>query len=543
MFAELKVGAVDVRKERCMLVQFTVRNWKSFRDEATLSMIAGRSRSHAETCARVPYYRGLSLLPIAVVYGGNASGKTNLFDAIRFVRQFVLSGDYLSQNAGIPVRPFRGDCAREGGEADTAEFVIDMLVPQPPIPAIFNPSRGGRQKELIYRLAFAVSRRRVERESLSWFDANRDEHPIYERVTVPATVATAQKGLRTAENSRPVASRLTDSVTLASDSRVGIEFSSEAERHLSEPVVAELKQVAKGTDPRVLLLTNFMHQRRPEFLHVYDWFLSGLATADSGISATRTIEINSDEYRKRVARILESLGTGVDRVKLEDVKNLSELPFADKLEEYADRLSDGDAVQYWGGTGPEVERNIYLLSKEDGNLKVQKVVTFHGETRIGFENESSGTRMLVDIMPIFFDLWSRERRTWVVDEIDRQLHTQLTVHMLSGFLSRCGESTRSQLIMSTHDLLLMDKGIFRPDELIVVDRSSDGVSSLASIGDFEGVRNDLDLLKSYEDGRFGGTPQISDPDLSAAIRLNGRGQQDSDDSRNVSSDIPADEER
>jgi uncharacterized protein len=66
-----------------MLVSFTLRNWKSFQTEAALSLVASKEKQHGKRIPVVDKYR-TRILPLAVVYGGNASGKTNLFKALSF---------------------------------------------------------------------------------------------------------------------------------------------------------------------------------------------------------------------------------------------------------------------------------------------------------------------------------------------------------------------------------------------------------------------------------------------------------------------------
>src|SRR5262245_35688479 len=73
-----------------MLISFSVENWKSYRDKVTLSMVAGESQQHQERVARIDEYN-LDLLPVAAIYGGNASGKTKLYDAIKFAKEFVVN--------------------------------------------------------------------------------------------------------------------------------------------------------------------------------------------------------------------------------------------------------------------------------------------------------------------------------------------------------------------------------------------------------------------------------------------------------------------
>ena len=73
-----------------MLISFSVENWMSFKEKATLSMVASREKQHKERVPEFPKYRA-KILPVAAIYGGNASGKTNLVSAINFAKNFITS--------------------------------------------------------------------------------------------------------------------------------------------------------------------------------------------------------------------------------------------------------------------------------------------------------------------------------------------------------------------------------------------------------------------------------------------------------------------
>ena len=90
----------------------------------------------------------------------------------------------------------------------------------------------------------------------------------------------------------------------------------------------------------------------------------------------------------------------------------------------------------------------------------------------------------------------------MIDEIDRSLHTLLTRELLNGYLESCRFSdTRSQLLLTTHDVLLMDQKLFRRDEMWVTERDSQGCSSLFAFSDYKDMRYDKDIRKSYLQGR------------------------------------------
>ena len=70
-----------------MLVEFRVRNFRSFRDEQVLSLVAGRDTTLSENCIVKGQFK---LLKAVAVYGANASGKSNLVKALDKMRDLVL---------------------------------------------------------------------------------------------------------------------------------------------------------------------------------------------------------------------------------------------------------------------------------------------------------------------------------------------------------------------------------------------------------------------------------------------------------------------
>lgn len=73
-----------------MLIQFSVGNFLSFKDIVTFSLVASARKEHSETNLFIAKDK-LKLLKSAVVYGANASGKSNLIRAMRFMRYFALN--------------------------------------------------------------------------------------------------------------------------------------------------------------------------------------------------------------------------------------------------------------------------------------------------------------------------------------------------------------------------------------------------------------------------------------------------------------------
>ena len=80
-----------------MLIQFTFKNYKSFRDDTTLDLSATKITEHADRVVKVGNEK---ILTSAAIYGANASGKSNLVEAFRFMVSYVVdSFSYGDENA------------------------------------------------------------------------------------------------------------------------------------------------------------------------------------------------------------------------------------------------------------------------------------------------------------------------------------------------------------------------------------------------------------------------------------------------------------
>jgi hypothetical protein len=76
-----------------MLIEFSVGNYRSFKDVVTFSMVAAPIQHPDENMARNNVFaatKDINLLRSAAIYGANASGKSNLVRALSFMKDFVL---------------------------------------------------------------------------------------------------------------------------------------------------------------------------------------------------------------------------------------------------------------------------------------------------------------------------------------------------------------------------------------------------------------------------------------------------------------------
>lgn len=109
-----------------MLLQFKFGNFRSFKDIATLSMVASKDKKFQESHV-FQLTDKVNVLRSAAIYGANASGKSNLIKAIMFMRRFVLisSKETVSSKEKTNVEPFLLDAESEN-EPSTFEVVFTI---------------------------------------------------------------------------------------------------------------------------------------------------------------------------------------------------------------------------------------------------------------------------------------------------------------------------------------------------------------------------------------------------------------------------------
>ena len=278
-----------------------------------------------------------------------------------------------------------------------------------------------------------------------------------------------------------------------------------------------MRFIAEGTRSNQLFLHSAVAQNVHDLQPIYDWFAKRLNVVGVGaMYSGYTSMLLRDDFMDFVNRTLERYGTGVHGMRLQDVsRDTLDIP-EDFLQDcIADMPAEGTSSMQIRKQGPGA-REVYVLTSRDGQISYQKIILVH-EDEQGLEvpftlsQESAGTRRLISLMPAIFDLASADStgdKVYVIDELDRSFHTALTSDIVHMFLAACANGGHSQLIFSTHDLLLMDDDAIRRDEQWICESVPTEGTKLTSIGRHNGVRKDTSLLKSYQKGVFGGFPAV-----------------------------------
>src|SRR5271170_2313187 len=89
-----------------MLMRFGVSNYLSIRDYQELSLVASSLKDSGTDLIERPNVKE-SLLPTLLIYGANASGKSNVLAAFRFFRTAIVESNRSSLTSSIPRQHFR----------------------------------------------------------------------------------------------------------------------------------------------------------------------------------------------------------------------------------------------------------------------------------------------------------------------------------------------------------------------------------------------------------------------------------------------------
>jgi AAA15 family ATPase/GTPase len=110
-----------------MLIQFSVKNFKTFKEKATLSLVASnydKETRENDNISNDTIYN-LRILKSAVIYGANASGKSKFMEALMFMKSFAIRSSKESQKGEeINVEPFK---LNNESEKQPSEFEVIFL--------------------------------------------------------------------------------------------------------------------------------------------------------------------------------------------------------------------------------------------------------------------------------------------------------------------------------------------------------------------------------------------------------------------------------
>ena len=446
-----------------MLLQFYCSNFLSFKDEIELNMMPAKSRIMKNHEIVDEQGKSVRALPIATVYGANASGKTNLVKALGFIKELVVGGTRANSSTGVT--PFR-----LSADSEVAHSRFELVF---------------KHDGVVYTYGILVSSREVYQE---WLFARytSQESRVFERLT--------------------------------KDGRVKVEAGPKLEKDAGGAQFIDY--VAKGTRPNQPFLTEANDKNIDLIKPVVHWFREHLQIVNPR-SRYRQLAMRSDkdrEFLDFLSKILRIADTGIEKLEWTTERFEPEKHFARLPETVRQSILDKFSEKEKGHMVIEFEEEILALDNEvgsnGGTTTCRKLISKHARTdgsaaNFGLEMESDGTRRLLHLAPMLLDAWERDV-VFVIDELDRSLHTRLSRFFIESIISAVSEKgARGQFVMSTHDTNLLDRELLRRDEIWFIEKDEEGSSHLTSLAEYN-VNQGLNYENGYLNGRFGAIPFIGD---------------------------------
>lgn len=144
-----------------MLIEYSVENFRSISEKTTLSMLTSKERKKSHNLIKIegnPNVR--KLLKSSIIYGANASGKTNQVRALDLIKFIVVRSKLLNKGDKLPYFPFVLSADYEG---KPTKFELDFI-----------------SHNTEYKYSFSYNAEEIISEELSYFKG-KHEHCIFQR--------------------------------------------------------------------------------------------------------------------------------------------------------------------------------------------------------------------------------------------------------------------------------------------------------------------------------------------------------------------------
>ncbi len=427
-----------------MLIEFSVENYRSFKERKTLSLIASSGNELQKNLINISSENDKipPLVRSTAIYGANASGKSNLIRAAFEARELILNSSK----------------ATEGDEIDVTPFMLCETTPK--LPSIFDFMflAGGVR----YQYGFSVTKKQIIREWLYAYPHGRTQEWI---------------------------ERAFNSNTGNYDIKFGDLFKD------SHP---QKEQYRTATRTNELLLSKAIQLNSEHLKPLFRWFDEGFEALPprTVYSPSATLEYmeKSEAEFERVRKLISGFDVGIVNFELSKKEiELQKLP-KDLQKILKEELrSRGKKVRPNKG---HFEVKTFHPLHED--LESGKKIKFE------MEEESEGTKKLFSLVGYIL-MCLEEGKVLMVDEMSNSLHPIMAYRLIEMVNDSSINKGNGQLIFSTHDATQLDSKLLRRDQIWFTERRNDGATDLYPLSDLS-PRKDEAFEKGYLKGKYGAIP-------------------------------------
>ncbi|NLM47158.1 MAG: ATP-binding protein [Firmicutes bacterium] len=426
-----------------MLISFKVANYRSFRDEVVLSMLAKGLKERKESL--IPYGTK-KVLPAAALYGKNGGGKSNLLRAFWLAVQFVRNAQRTQhENAPVPVQPFLlNDYSRNEPTAFEFTYVQDGVK----YVYGFAATRAKIVKEYLYHSPKGQKAVIFERDGQEFsFPVNREKK---KKELISEAVAPNQLyfAVSCTMNYKPCIAAMKWFRESVFFSRDYTDIPHQIIQHAEDPGI--LKAIVSAAQKADLGIQDMFFEIR-----------------DKELSKD---EILPDNMPEEIKKALHGL--------------MQALMSAPNEAETRLKVSELKAISRHYGISKSGKKKYFSLNLAD---------------------ESDGTKHLMALAPAIEKTLSTGG-ILLVDEIEKDMHPLLVEYIIARYQSKNSNKTGAQIVFTTHNTELLNMEVLRRDQIYFVDKDNEsGVSELYNLTEFS-PHTDENIHKGYLAGKYGATP-------------------------------------
>ena len=425
-----------------MIQEIKIKNFLSFKDEVKFSFEASNDK-FAEDSQVVKINDNTRLLRFAIVYGYNASGKSNLLSVFDFLYDFWFykPKDVYEETGDIPFK-FDKKSSKESSYIELVFYVEDTK----------------------YWYQLELDERQVYLEKLSYYKSTQPTM-LFER-----KLENAQSTINFGSTLK-ISSIVKESIAVNCLKNMSF-FAARNQVNASIPLIDVATEwmktkVAQTIFPQ-LDLTAYAQKNTSDNDAITRYILDFLKEADFNITNIKTDKRNASELTDKMdkTQMLANL-----LLKAKGVNNIdnSKTKFITNFEHTV-----------------ENERGIetYMLSSD-------------------YDEESRGTLRTFGLEAALYNVIERNAFL-AIDEIETSLHPKLLEKILFEYLKT---QSRSQLVVTTHNDGLLDlvDDLIRKDSVWFTEKKESGVTDLYKLTDFRGINRLSSIREAYRNKRFGAT--------------------------------------
>lgn len=426
-----------------MILSLKIKNFLSFKDEVTFSFEATKDKS-LEKYQVVEVAPGVRISKLGVVYGANASGKSNLVIAFDFLQVFWFNIPK-SKDDLIDSTPFLLD---NTSRDNLSEFELTFYI---------------EGKKYIYSLKTTVEK--VYSETLIYYPGIR-----------PAEIFT-----RT----------LNDNI---SEIRLNpkLKVSAAAKEEIEVKCLTNMSVFAAYNKVNVQLA-----EMDVVISFIKKQLLRSVKPTTAIVDYVKALLFNDNSRKPYILDFLNKADFNITDVDIQAYKDvLSESVVADLKADYNIPDSFIDKI--------EKERFLQIQTA----FFVHKVIDKEGKESLFMLPEglqSSGTLRIMGLAGVLSRVINQNAFV-AIDEIESSLHPKLIEFFIESFLKQ--SKTAQLLLTTHYDGLLEEEDLLRNDNIWFTNKRKDGSTELYSLSDFKGVNRITSLQKAYKYGKFGAIPNI-----------------------------------